>query len=54
MSVLNIFVSFEASNLNSTIMLFYITWKIPADILVYHMFGKITLEEGVEDAEPNI
>jgi hypothetical protein len=52
--VLNIFVLFEASKLNSTTMLFYITWKIPADISVYNMFGKMTLEENVDNAELNI
>ena len=50
-SLFNIFVSFEASKPNSTIMLFYITWKIPADISVYNIFGKMTLEEGVDNAE---
>ena len=53
-SVFNILVSFEASKPNSTIMLFYITQKICADISVYNIFGKMmTLEEGVENAELN-
>ena len=35
-------------------MLFYITWKIPVDISVCNIFGKMTLEEGVDNAELNI
>ena len=52
--LLNIFVSFEASKPNSTIMFFYITWKIPADISVYNICGKMTLEEGGDNAKINI
>ena len=53
-SVFNILVSFEASKPNSTIMLFYITWKIPVHISICNIFGKMTLEKGVDNAELNI